>query len=157
MIFLLDVIQVLPDLMQLFQRFESIYHHHWQDLSLPLYFISNQENLHMIHQDSNLFYDIFLRINTQKINITSLPYIDVSNPIWFLSRSDSKSPLITLFDSSEVMISMFYHSSNALHNVHQSVSLEKIKLIFIPCILFLKIDYNLFHVCFNFIKVFFNW
>ena len=73
----------------------------------------------MIHQDSNLFYDIFIRINTQKINITSLPYIDVSNPIWFLSRRDSKSPLITLFDLSEVMISMFYHAFNALHNVHQ--------------------------------------
>ena len=48
------------NLMQLLQRIESIYYLlYWQDLLLLFYFLVSQENLHMIHLDLNLFYDIY--------------------------------------------------------------------------------------------------
>ena len=44
----------------LLQQIERIYHHHWQDLLWVFFcFISNQENLSMIHHISDLFYNIF--------------------------------------------------------------------------------------------------
>ena len=60
---------------------------HWWDFLLLFCFLSNQENLHMIHYHSHLFYGIYNIIN-------SLPFTD-SKLFWYLSLSESKSSYIT--------------------------------------------------------------
>ena len=61
-----------------------------------LCFLSNRENLHIIYHVYNLFHDICSAIKKTEWKVKSLPTIDVSNPIWCLVRSDSKSYLINL-------------------------------------------------------------
>ena len=47
----------------------------------------------MNQHNEDLLYDIYNRL-TQS-NIKSLPFIDVSNPIWYLQRIDSENSSIT--------------------------------------------------------------
>ena len=60
-------------------------------------FLFNQENLYMIHLDSDLFYDICNPTKLIQSKIESLTFVNVSNPTLtsFLLRSESKSSFIT--------------------------------------------------------------
>ena len=71
----------------------------------------------MIHHNLDLSYDIW----TQS-KIKSLPFIDVSNPIWYLERSDLKSSTIISSALNLIMISMLSLLECITHS--SSVSLE---------------------------------
>ena len=58
------------------------------------FFLSNLENLY-IHHVPNLFY--YIDNATKWLKIKLQHFIDVSNPIWYLFRSDSKSSFIKFF------------------------------------------------------------
>ena len=87
----------------------------------------------------------------------SLPFIDVSNPIWYLLRSDSKRSFITssVFPWIKISeLSLFECITRS-----SSVSLEEVKLI-ANCYLnfprFFEIIYDVSQVWFHFIQVFFD-
>ena len=63
----------------------------------------------------------FMAIVIQCINVIKdqiSAFMDVSNPIWYLERSDSKCSLITLSALPLIMI-LGNHSLNALHALHK--------------------------------------
>ena len=67
MLFFQNVFLFLFDLMRLLQHIESSYYlFYWLDLLLLFCFLSNQENLFMIHHDLDLFWDIYNIINEHK-------------------------------------------------------------------------------------------
>ena len=49
--------------MQFLQYTESIYRHYFKGLLQLFWFLFNQENLYMIHHNSDLFFDIFNAIS----------------------------------------------------------------------------------------------
>ena len=68
MLFFVDLFWFLHDLMRLLQHNESIYYlFYWYNLLLHFCFLSNQDNLYMIHCNLGLLYDIYNTImNTVK-------------------------------------------------------------------------------------------
>ena len=94
--------QFFHELIRLLQRIEIIYHHHWLDLLLLFCCLSNQENLYMIHH--GICYGLCKTITKSKIK--SLPFVNVSNPVWRLERSDWKNSAKALSALLWVMISM---------------------------------------------------
>ena len=72
------------------------------DLLLLFCFLSNQENLYMIHYKCDLFYGYHDTINEPN----SLPFID-SKLFWYLFLSESKRFFITSYASSLIMIPVF--------------------------------------------------
>ena len=73
MLFFVDLFLFLHDLMRLLQPNESIYYlFYWYNLLLLFCFLSNQDNLYMIHCNSGLLYDIYNTImNTAKDKLTT--------------------------------------------------------------------------------------
>ena len=67
-------------------------------IAVFLFFLSDQENLNMIHHDSNIFDDIWNTIDV-------LPFIDFKLH-WYLFLSKTKKLFITSFALSLIMISM---------------------------------------------------
>ena len=62
----------LHNLTQMLQRVEDIYYpFYWWELLLCFWFLSNQENLYMIHHDFDFFYDICNTINEHNRRQTS--------------------------------------------------------------------------------------
>ena len=103
-----------------------IYHiFYWGDLLLLFCFLSNQENLYMIHYDSDLFSEIYNTIdkhNQRKTHYLSL----IPNCFWYLFLSELKSSFITSSASSLIMISVLSLFEWITHS--SSLSMEEIKL-----------------------------
>ena len=72
--------------------------------SLLFCFLLNWENIHIIHLNYNLFFDMYNIIN-EYIYIQVL-FIGFSHRIWCLEKSDWKSYFITSFALSLIMISV---------------------------------------------------
>ena len=105
---------------------ETIYYlfYRW-NLLLSFCFLSNQDNLYMIHQDSDLFYDIFNTIIEHNKKQTHYPssilnYFD----IYFLSASRGSSIISSA--SSLIMVSMLSLFECIARS--SSLSMEEIKL-----------------------------
>ena len=71
------------------QRFENIYYIFLTGFIIVFFFLFNQENLYIIHHDTDLFYDIYNTLNQQNQHF--------SNPIWYLLGSNSKKILINFW------------------------------------------------------------
>ena len=92
------------------------------------FFLSNQENLYMIHHYSDLFYDISSTINEH--NWRQTHYLSsIPNYFWYLFLSESESCFITSSATSLIMISML--SLFECTTCYSSSSMEEIKLIVI--------------------------
>ena len=102
-------------------------------------FLSNQENLYIIHLVQNLFYVNYDIIHKHNQKIKSLPLIDVSNPIWYLERSNWKFFSITSFALSLIMILMLLPFKCI--TLSSSLSLKEIKLIAIVNWIFHVLDF----------------
>ena len=96
---------ILHDLMQLLERIENIVIFFWLDFLFLFCFLFSQDNLFMIHDNLDLFFDIYNTIiehNQRKIHYPLLILIF----FWNLYSSESKSSFLTLHASSFIMISM---------------------------------------------------
>ena len=109
------------NLMQLLLHIENIYHLCSLDLLLLFSFLSNLENQCKKFILRHLWYG---KLAPSKIK--SLPFSDVSNSIWYLERSSSRSYLVTSFTLSYVIT--FVLSLFQCITCSSSVSLEEIKL-----------------------------
>ena len=120
------------------------------------FFLSNLENLY-IHHVPNLFY--YIDNATKWLKIKLQHFIDVSNPIWYLFRSDSKSSFIKFFF---ILKHDFYVITIWMHYTLFISVFRKAKVNYycyfknFPCIRFFEIIY-VFQVWFNYLKVFFDW
>ena len=113
----------LHDLCDCYSVLKAFIFFYWRDLLFLFCFLSNQEILCMISVLQNLFYYIYNTINER----ISLPLTGVSNPIWYLERSDWKSSSIISSTLSFIMIFMSSLLECILRSL--SLSLEEIKLI----------------------------
>ena len=112
MLLLADRFLFLHDLTRLLQRIWNIcYLFYWWDLLLLSFFLSNQENLYMIHHDLDLLYDVI-----QKLFKLS----------WYVYLKDSKSYFMTSSASSLIIISIL--SLFECITCFSSLSMEEIKL-----------------------------
>ena len=102
----LDVFQFLHALMQLLKRVESIsYYFYW--LNLLLLFVFYQ--LGRLYTWSNMIRIHFITFVIQQIAQSKkklLPFMNFSNTVWCLERSDWKSSSITSFTLSLIIISL---------------------------------------------------
>ena len=82
-------------------------------------FLSNQKDLYMIHNNSDLFYDIYNTINKIIKEKLTLPFTD-SKLFWYLFSIEQKSSFITLSALLFIMIS-YHHFLNALRALHHDL------------------------------------
>ena len=137
----------------LLQRIESICYLFWWDLlSLFCVFIHSEESIYdPFHLKFILWH---LQYNKwSQLEIISLPLIDVSNPIWYMLRPDSKYYL-----SAFLLIKNFYVITSLIHytlfiNVFWRNKVNCYRYWNFPCITFFEI----FEIWSSFIRILLNW
>ena len=84
MFFFADLLSFVYGLTRELQRIENIFYlFYWWDLLHLLGFLLNQDNLHKMHYDSHLFYDIYIHfLQMFLIFFFFHIYIKISKNIW---------------------------------------------------------------------------